>query len=314
MQPKYQKAFVALIGTPIVDLKDPTMLFRILVFCLLALPMGLFAQTRLFIYPDADGIVIKGYDTIAPYMDYYPSKNPSKNKTAILICPGGGYTNLAWEKEGVLPAKFYNENGIDAFVLKYRLNNFKQEGHRYPDQYNDVTTAIRIIRSRAAEWGIDPEKTGVMGFSAGGHLASTAATILQKADPNATDPLKKMATRPSFAILMYPVITMDTSFAHRGSRANLLGKTPEESLAEALSTEKRVSAETPPTFLIHADDDKGVVPQNSIAFYEALKKYKVPAQLYIYDHGGHGFGMAPQDPLLSQWPIQTVQWLKRMGF
>ncbi len=273
------------------------------------------SQQRIFIYPaSAEGIVNKGFDTTAPYMDYYPSKNPSAKKTAILICPGGGYTHLAWEKEGVNPALFYNENGIDAFVLKYRLNNFKQEGHRYPDQYNDVTTAIRIIRSRAAEWNIDPDKTGVMGFSAGGHLASTAATILEKGDPKATDPLKRIDTRPSFAILLYPVITMDTSFAHRGSRDMLLGRTPDESLVNALSTEKRVTTATPPVFLVHADDDKAVPPMNSVAFYEALKKNQVPAAMYIFDHGGHGFGMAPTDQLLSTWPALTVQWLQKLGF
>lgn len=272
------------------------------------------AQQRVFLYPSEEGITIKGFDTIAPYMDYYPAKNSSRSKTAVLICPGGGYQGLAWDKEGVKPAQLFNENGMDAFVLKYRLNNSRQEGHRYPDQYNDVTTAIRIIRSRASEWGIDPEKTGVMGFSAGGHLASTAATILQKGDPQAADPLKRIDTRPSFAILIYPVITMDTVFAHRGSRNNLLGLHPDASLVEALSTEKRVSPETPPVFLVHADDDRGVVPRNSTAFYDALKKNKVKASLFIYDHGGHGFGMAPQDPLLSQWPMQCVQWLQRQGF
>ncbi len=272
------------------------------------------SQQRIFIYPSSEGIVKPGFDTTAPYMDYYPSKNPSAQKTVVVICPGGGYQNLAWEKEGVYPAQFFNENGIDAFVLKYRLNNNKQEGHRYPDQYNDVTTAIRIVRSRAAEWGIDPEKVGVMGFSAGGHLASTAATIFQKGDPSAPDPLKRFDTRPSFAILMYPVITMDTSFAHRGSRDNLLGKTPDQALVDALSTEKRVTADTPPTFLVHADDDKGVVPMNSIAFYTAMKKYKVKGAMIIYDHGGHGFGMAPKDPVLNQWPTQCVQWLQRLGF
>ncbi len=287
-------------------------------FCILLLLMTIQltaqSQQRIFIYPSEQGIVIKGFDSLAPFMDYYPSKNPSVKKTAVLICPGGGYQHLSWEKEGVNPAKLFNENGMDAFVLSYRLNNNKQQGHRYPDQYNDITTAIRIIRSRASEWGIDPDKTGVMGFSAGGHLASTAATILQKGDPQAADPLKRIDTRPSFAILIYPVITMDTSFAHRGSRNNLLGNKPDESMVAALSTEKRVTAETPPVFLIHADDDKSVPPQNSIAFYEALKKNKVKASLYIYDHGGHGFGMAPQDPLLSQWPMQCVQWLQRQGF
>ncbi|MEN9685264.1 MAG: hypothetical protein RLZZ28_1050 [Bacteroidota bacterium] len=273
------------------------------------------AQERIFIYPSTrENIMNKGFDTVAPYIDYYPSSNPSKSKTAVLICPGGAYMHLSLDKEGSLPARMFNENGMDAFVLRYRLNNTRQEGHRYPDQYNDVTTAIRIIRSRAAEWGIDPEKTGVMGFSAGGHLASTAATMIQNADPTAKDPLLQYGTRPSFAILIYPVITMDTNFTHRVSRMMLLGKEPDEALAKALSTENRVSAATPPVFLVHADDDKAVVPQNSIAFYEALKKNKVPASLFIYDHGGHGFGMAPADPVLSQWPKQCVQWLQRQGF
>jgi acetyl esterase/lipase len=272
------------------------------------------AQQRIFIYPSSETVVNKGFDTIAPYMDYYPSKNPSAKKTAVLICPGGGYTHLAWDKEGVLPARFFNDNGIDAFVLKYRLNNAKQEGHRYPDQYNDVTTALRIIRSRAGEWNIDPEKTGVMGFSAGGHLASTAATILQKGDPAAADPLQRIDTRPSFAILIYPVITMDTGFAHRGSRDMLLGKTPDEALVNNLSTDKRITSATPPVFMVHADDDKAVPPMNSIVFYQALKKNKVAASLFIYDHGGHGFGMAPADPLLNQWPALCIQWLQRLGF
>ena len=272
------------------------------------------AQQRIFIYPASEGIVNKGFDTVAPYMDYYPSKNPSAKKTVVLICPGGGYAHLAWDKEGVLPARFFNENGIDAFVLKYRLNNAKQEGHRYPDQYNDVTTALRIIRSRAAEWNIDPDKAGVMGFSAGGHLASSATTIHQKGDPTAADPLQRIDTRPSFAILIYPVITMDTSFTHRGSREMLLGKTPDEALANALSTDKRITSATPPVFLVHADDDKAVPPMNSIVFYQALKKNKVASSMFIYDHGGHGFGMAPADPVLSQWPTLCVQWLQRLGF
>jgi acetyl esterase/lipase len=286
-----------------------------LILALLLMSTQINAQQRIDLYPATQaGITIKGFDTSLPHMDYYPSSNSSAKKTAVLICPGGGYAHLSMEKEGSLVAKMFNENGIDAFVLTYRLNNAKQEGHRFPDQYNDVTTAIRIIRSRADEWHIDPEKTGVMGFSAGGHLASTAATILQEGDPNAADPLKKISTRPSFAILIYPVITMDTTFAHRGSRDNLLGKTPDEALVNALSTEKRVTAATPPVFLVHADDDKAVPPANSIAFYSALKKYKVKSSMFIYDHGGHGFGMAPTDPVLNQWPTQCVQWLQRQGF
>lgn len=284
------------------------------VLILFAIPLLSHSQQRIFIYASAESVMNKGFDTTAPFIDYYPSKNSSKEKTAVLICPGGGYAHLAWEKEGVFPARFFNENGIDAFVLRYRLNNAKQEGHRYPDQYNDVTTALRIIRSRSEQWQINPQKIGVMGFSAGGHLASTAATIIQQSDPNAQNPLERISTRPSFAILMYPVITMDTIFAHRGSRDMLLGKTPSTDLINALSSDKRVSSETPPILLILADDDKVVVPQNSILFYEALKRNKIPASLFIYDHGGHGFGMATSDALLSQWPKQCLEWMRRLGF
>lgn len=288
---------------------------QILVFLLMSIRITAHSQERIFLYPaNEPGIVIKGFDTTAPFMDYYPSNKVSSHKTAILICPGGGYAHLAFEKEGILPARYFNEQGIDAFVLRYRLNNAKQEGHRFPDQYRDATTALRIIRSRASGWHIDPEKTGIMGFSAGGHLASTVATLLQNAQPEAADPLEKISTRPAFAILMYPVITMDTLFAHRGSRNMLLGNHPDAEMVNALSTDKRVTTATPPVFLVHADDDKAVVPQNSLLFYEALKKFNIPASLTIYDHGGHGFGMAASDSLLNQWPSQAVQWLHRIGF
>lgn len=272
------------------------------------------SQERIFLYHSTEGILNKGFDTIAPFIDYYPSKNPSSAKTAVLICPGGGYTHLAWEKEGVIPALFFNEKGIDAFVLRYRLNNAKQEGHQYPAQYNDATTAMRIIRSKAKEWGIDPDKLGIMGSSAGGHLASTVTTIFQKGDPSATDPLLRFDTRPSFSILLYPVITMDTSFAHRGSHDMLLGKKPDPALELSLSTEKRVTENTPPVLLLHADDDKVVPVMNSIVFYEAMKKKGVVGSMFIFDHGGHGFGMGAADPVLNQWPGLCIQWMARLGF
>lgn len=286
----------------------------IIVLMLVIAAISATAQERIFLYPSEEGIVISGFDSTAPFMEYYPSANPSRSKTALLICPGGGYSHLAFDKEGTLLAKFFNSNGIDAFVLRYRLNNAKQEGHRFPDQYNDAVAAIRIIRYRAAEWGIDAAKTGVMGFSAGGHLASTLTTIFAPADSTASDPLLRISSRPSFSALIYPVITMDTTFGHRGSRNMLLGPHPEEAMATALSTENRVTPQTPPVFLVHSDDDKVVPVMNSVVFYEALKRNKVPATMHIYDHGGHGFGMAPADPVLSGWPMLCLQWMKRLGF
>ncbi len=278
------------------------------------LEVGEAYQERISLYPSTEGILNKGFDSVAPFIDYYPSKNPSLSKTAVLVCPGGGYSHLAWDKEGVKPALYFNENGIDAFVLRYRLNNTKQEGHRYPAQYNDATTAMRIIRSRAKEWGIDPGKLGIMGSSAGGHLAATVTTIFQKADPAATDSLLRFDSRPSFAILLYPVISMDTGFTHRGSHDMLLGKNADPDMELALSTEKRVTANTPPVLLLHADNDKVVPPMNSIVFYEAMKKQGIPGSLFIFDHGGHGFGMAAADPVLSQWPKLCIQWMSAQGF
>ncbi len=276
---------------------------------------SIIAQQRIFLYPsDAKGIMIAGFDSLAPFIDYYPAKQSSSNKTAVLICPGGGYSHLSWTKEGTFPAQFCNEHGIDAFVLSYRLNNAKQEGHKFPAAYNDVTTAIRLIKSKSAEFGIDPEKLGVLGFSAGGHLASCAGTMLLDANPNSTNPLEKFSSKPAFLVLLYPVITMDTTFGHIGSRKMILGEHPNAALADSLSTEKRVTKNTPPTMLILADDDKTVPPMNSIVFYEALKKYNIKSSLHIYDHGGHGFGAAPTDPILNQWPTLALAWMAKLGF
>lgn len=277
---------------------------------------AIFSQQRIFLYPpNKDGIVIKGFDSLPPFIDYYPAKNnKSTKRTAVIICPGGGYAHLAWDKEGVVPAKFFNEHGIDAFVLNYRLNNSKQEGHRFPAQYNDVTTALRLIKSTAADYGIDAAKVGVMGFSAGGHLASCAGTMLLDGNAGSVNPLEHIYTRPAFLVLLYPVITMDTSYAHRGSSHMLLGDHPSQSLADSLSTEKRVTKDTPPTMLILADDDKTVPPMNSIAFYTALKQNNIPATMHIYDHGGHGFGTAPKDAILNQWPMLCYEWLTKLGF
>lgn len=272
------------------------------------------AQQRILLYPFDKNAVIAGFDSVRPFMDYYPAKNGVAGRTAVLICPGGGYSHLAWDKEGVVPAGIFNAAGIDAFVLQYRLNNSRQEGHRFPDQYNDVTTALRLMKANAAALGYSPEKVGVMGFSAGGHLASMAATMFVGANAEAKDSLARYSSRPAFAILLYPVIYMDTVVAHRGSRTMLLGNNPTQAMVDSLSTQNRVTAQTPPVMLVLADDDKTVIPQNSIGFYQALKKYKIPATLHIYDHGGHGFGTAPTDPVLSQWPKLCLEWMARLGF
>jgi acetyl esterase/lipase len=236
------------------------------------------------------------------------------NGSAILVCPGGGYGHLAEQHEGVDVARFYNQFGFDAFVLHYRLNDFAQAGHRYPDQYRDVTTALRIIRSRSKEWSINPDRIGIIGFSAGGHLASMATTMHLPANKKSKNPIEQVSSRPAFSILIYPVITLSGAPAHRGSVENLLGKNPDNSLVDSLSTQNRVNEHTPPTFIVFSTDDNAVPPENGILFYEALRKHKIPASLHIFDHGGHGYGMAPKDPVLNTWPMLSVKWLERLGY
>lgn len=283
---------------------------------LLTSSVSLHAQERIFLYPSTEKVTIDGFekDKDAPYIDHYKANPDSANGAAILICPGGAYTNLAMEHEGIDVAKYYNKYGFDAFVLKYRLNIFDQSGHRFPDQYRDVTTAIRLIKSRAKGWGLDPERIGVMGFSAGGHLASMATTMHLPANKKSTNELERWSSRPAFSLLIYPVIALAGPYAHNYSKDMLLGKNPDNNLVDSLSTHNRVNDHTPPTFIIFSNDDEVVPPENGILFYQALRRHNVRSSLHIYDHGGHGYGMGVKDPVLNTWPGLSIKWLERMGF
>lgn len=274
------------------------------------------AQEKIFIYPSDKKVTIEGFDkdTEPPFIEYYKANRDSAKGSAILVVPGGGYGHLAVNHEGQDVAKFFNQYGYDAFVLHYRLNNAAQQGHRFPDQYDDVTTAMRLIKSRAKEWKLNPERIGVLGFSAGGHLSSMLTTMHLPANKKSKDPLERWSSRPAFAVLIYPVITLSGKPAHIGSRNNLLGQNPDNTLVDSLSTHNRVNEFTPPTFLVYANDDNSVPPENGILFYQALRKYNIPASLHIYDHGGHGFGMAPKDKVLNTWPSLCVEWLRRLNF
>ena len=278
------------------------------------LSIATMAQEKIPLYPAGAAVTIEGFDKEPPYLEHFPARADSANGSAIVICPGGAYTMLADQHEGKDVADFFTSHGYEAFVLYYRLNNFEQKGHRFPDQYNDVTTAMRIVKSRAAEWKINPERVGILGFSAGGHLASMGTTMHLAADSKSKDPLQRVSSRPAFSILIYPVITLAGAAAHNYSREMLLGKNPDNSLVDSLSTWRRVDAHTPPVFLVYATDDNAVPPENGLMFYEALRKHNIPASLHIYDHGGHGFGMAPKDPILNTWPTLAIAWLKRMGY
>jgi acetyl esterase/lipase len=235
------------------------------------------------------------------------------NGCAVVICPGGGYQHLAIDYEGNDVAEWFNTFGVAGFVLKYRL----APAYRFPAPLLDVQRALRTVRAKADEWKIDPHRVGVMGFSAGGHLASTAATHFDAGRPDAGDSIDRQSCRPDFAILAYPVITMTGKFGHSGSKKNLLGENPDPQLAESLSNEKQVTPETPPTFLFHTSEDTGVPAENSVRFYLALRKAGVPAELHIYEKGRHGIGMGTKDPKLAfalgTWPGRLHDWMQLRG-
>lgn len=265
------------------------------------------AETIL-LWPQGAPGAVGNEDVDKPSLTLYPVNGPTATKTAVVVCPGGGYVHLAMDHEGHQIARWFNSIGVSAFVLKYRL------GPRYhhPAELQDVQRAIRYVRAHSGDWGVDPERIGVMGFSAGGHLASTAGTHFDQGDPASNDLIERQSSRPDFMILIYPVISFTTKYTHQGSRRYLLGENPDPALVELLSNEKQVTAQTPPTFLLHADDDTTVPPQNSILFYLALKDAGVRAEMHIFRHGGHGFGLAPQDAVLGAWPGLLRDWLLDM--
>jgi len=229
--------------------------------------------------------------------------------TAVIVCPGGGYVGLATEKEGTQFAQWFNSIGVSAFVLKYRLG----PKYRHPVELGDAQRALRMVRARAAEFRVQPDRIGIMGFSAGGHLASTAGTHLEAVNGSANDPIDKVSSRPDFLILGYPVISFTTSYVHRGSMRALLGDNPDPKLVESMSNELQVTPQTPPTFLFHTNADTGVPPENSVLFYMALRKAGVPAEMHIYERGPHGVGLAQTDEALSSWPGRLAAWMRGRG-
>jgi acetyl esterase/lipase len=240
---------------------------------------------------------------------------PEANSTGcgMVICPGGAYGHLAVDHEGQQIAKWLNSIGVAGFVLRYRHRNNRGTGYGHPAPLQDAQRAIRMVRSRAKEWDIDPNRIGIIGFSAGGHLAASAGTHFQNNFYELKDSIDLVSCRPDFMILIYPVITLDDSYTHVGSKLNLLGKNPDPALVKSLSNEKQVTSDTPLTFLVHANDDKAVPPENSINFYLALRKAKVPAEMHIYKNGGHGFGLGKESSSASSWPILCADWLRTRG-
>ncbi|MUT68537.1 alpha/beta hydrolase [Paenibacillus sp. NEAU-GSW1] len=230
-----------------------------------------------------------------------------KPLAAVIVFPGGGYEYRA-DHEGHPVAEWLNDIGLHAFVLDYRV-----APNRHPIPLNDAKRAIRTVRSRAAEFGIDPSRVGILGFSAGGHLASTAGTHYDAGDTANVDPIERESSRPDLMVLCYPVISLG-EYRHHGSLVNLLGEDAPQELRDSLSSELQVTADTPPTFLWHTANDEAVPVQNSLMFSQALSAYGVPFELHVYEQGKHGLGLAYDHPEAHTWTLNCGNWLNRRGF
>jgi acetyl esterase/lipase len=242
-----------------------------------------------------------------PTLEIYLPEKEKATGAAVIICPGGSYAVLVYEGEGIRTAKEFTKQGIAAFVLKYRIPDDSTMIDKAIGPLQDAQQAIKIVREKASTWNIDANKIGIMGFSAGGHLASTAATHYQ---PALIENAGKTSVRPDFLILVYPVISMQDSLTHSDSRRNLLGTHPTQKIMDEFSNELKVDSKTPPTYITHAGDDKLVDVDNSVFFYEKLRHYNVPAELHIYPKGGHGFVFSPQ---AEGWMGDIFRWMKNAG-
>lgn len=255
-----------------------------------------------------------------PGMTVYLPPASKANGTAVVVCPGGGYGFLADDHEGKQVADYLNSIGVAAFVVKYRIVARDRPGPLHPAPLMDAQRAIRIVRANAKKYAVDPNRIGIMGFSAGGHLASSAATHFDGgSNDRDAGPVERASCRPDFAVLAYPVISMEDGVTHGGSKKNLLGDKPDPKLVELMSNDKQVTKDTPPTFIFHTSADTTVLPENAIRFYTALKKAGVPAELHIYEKGRHGVGLG-RDPKwtgaeksVENWPDRLTDWLKSRG-
>jgi acetyl esterase/lipase len=273
---------------------------------------GLTAGTVARLWPgDAPGS-LGTEDADTPTISVFLPPRWHAGGAGMVICPGGAYSKLMSSYEGDDIARWLNSFGVAGFVLKYRI----APRYRYPAPLLDAQRAVRYVRYHASDFGIRPDRIGIIGFSAGGHLASTVITHFQRDNPGASDPVNRVSDRPDFAILAYPIVTLRAPWTHQQSLQNLLGPNPDPALIDELSNELHVSPDTPPTFLFHTGEDTAVPPENSLMFYEALRKAGVPAELHIYVEGRHGVGLAnghgdaPRVPKLLSWPLRAEEWLK----
>jgi acetyl esterase/lipase len=264
------------------------------------------APKEITLWPDGAPGALGSEPTDTPILRIW---QPSPDKDAhvgVVICPGGGYSGLSEDLEGKQVADWGVEQGITCFMLRSRL----APKYHHPAPLQDANRAVRWVRSHASDYGLDPKRIGIWGFSAGGHLASTAATHYDLGNPNSTDPVEKVSSRPDFTVLAYPVISMKDGLTHGGSKKNLLGDQPDPKLVELLSNETQVTPDTPPTFIFHTAADTAVLPENAIAFFTALRKANVPVEMHIYEKGRHGVGMGYAHPEVAGWPNLVGQWLR----
>lgn len=257
-----------------------------------------------------DGRIMRCERVKNPDLTVFLPPEEKATGAAVLICPGGGYVALAFDHEGNAIARWLNENGIAGIILKYRLPSDRIMKDKSTGPLQDAQEAMRIIRRNAAEWKINPEKVGVIGFSAGGHLASTLSTHF---DDKVYDAKDGTSARPDFSLLIYPVISFDTTITHRGSRNNLIGLKPSEEQVRRFSNDLQVTSSAPPAFLVHSADDRAVPVMNSINYFNALQKKNIPAELHIFRKGGHGYGLAPAGGTERSWPELCIRWLKDIG-
>ncbi len=282
--------------------------FSFIFLAVLALTVPAFSQA-IPLWPGGAPNAVGKEDLDIPTITPFLAAKENSTGAAVIIFPGGGYARLSDIKEGSDVAKWLNTLGITAFVVKYRL------GMRYhqPAPLQDAARAIRMVRSRAKEWNLETQRIGIVGFSAGGHLASSLGTHFDPGKPDAKDPLDRISSRPDLMVLVYPVITMG-DLTHAGSKKNLLGENPTPELVKLYSNELQVTKETPPTFLVHTMTDAGVPVENSMMFAAALRRAGVPFEFHLYEQGPHGFGLAPTNPILASWAGRCADWLGLHGF
>jgi len=297
-------------------------IYKLLLWGLVAVGGGLFsihltrsgvsAPGEEWLWTDAAPGSVGNTDSDTPTISTFLPPRWHNSGAGMVICPGGAYKMLMSSYEGDDIARWLNSFGVAAFVLKYRI----APRYRYPAPLLDAQRAVRFVRYNAQRFGIHADRVGIIGFSAGGHLASTVITHFDRGNPNASDPVDRVSSRPDFAILAYPIITFRAPYTHQESVENLLGPNPDPARIEDLSNELHVTAETPPTFLFHTNQDTAVPPENSILFYQALRKAGVPAELHIFSEGKHGVGLAnghgnaPRVPRLLSWSLRAEEWLE----